>query len=122
MMQNGLVSRTSLRTRLWTFSWLRSHGWPVAGSLVVRSRLQPGVNVVPPKALPPASWQTRGCEKISQTSGPLRSKSSRAFFRISSTRMSSGTSRHLFNRLSGVSSITQSSRTLPVDKLHVRRE
>ena len=121
-MQYGCVDLMSFLTRVCTDSRLRSHGSPVAGSFVVRSRLHPGRSVVPPNFLPLASWQTLGCENISHTSGPLRSKSSSAFFKVSSILMSSGFSRYLLSLASVVSSTMHSSMSFPVDRLHTLRE
>ena len=73
MTQNGRVSLTSFLTLLCTLGLLRSHLSPVAGSNVVRSRLHPGVNVSPANLRPEASWHIRGCENISDTSGPTLS-------------------------------------------------
>ena len=77
----------------------------------------PGLKVILPKLRPAISWHSLGCEKISTTSGPFRSKSLRAFLRVSFTRMSSALPRSRFNLSSDTLSVSQSPRTLPVERL-----
>ena len=104
--QNGLTSRTSLVTLDCTAGLLKSHGCPVAGSSMVRSKLNPGLRVVPRKLRPAITWHSLGCENISTTSGPFRSKSFRAFLRVSSTRMSSTLPKSRFNLSSVTASVS----------------
>ena len=85
---NGFVSRTSCLTRFRTSLFPMSHGFPVKGSSIVRSRLHAGRSLLFPCT--PASCATRGCEDTSEMSASLALYSSGAPLIVSSIRMLSG--------------------------------
>ena len=108
-----ISSRTLSRTSL----LFRSHRFPVAGSSRVRSRLHPGLMVIPLYDLTAASCAMRGCENISDTSLSLAPYMWSAPFIVSSILMSSAS---LSLRLSSESLVLptmQSSMIFPVLRL-----
>ena len=119
--QKGSVDLTSLLTLLCTIGQLRSHLRPVAGSVVVRSRLHPGCSVSPPNLRPDASWQILGWENISETSGPFLSYRSSALRSTNSTLMLSSWAIGRCSTASAVICTSHSSNNIPVDRLHTLR-
>ena len=118
MIQKVFVALINLQTRLCALGCLRSHACPVQGSFVFKSRLHPGLSLVPPNFLLSTSWHTLGCENLSHTSGPLRSNISMEFLRVTSTRMLTCFGKRRCSSSSGTSSMSDSSSNFPVLKLH----
>ena len=114
MTKSGRFSAMIFLTLDWIFSLDRSQGFPVWGSALVRSKLQPGIKSTPSLLLAVASCATRGCEYSSTMSEPILLKMSRDPFTSTSTRMSVTLSSFLCRQSSGVSSMMHSSNIFQV--------
>ena len=112
-MQKGSLSLIRFITLAWIFRSDKSHGFPVEGSLVDKSRLHPGLKVVPSNFCAVASWHILGLEYISATSGLDLMYRSWAPVSTNSTRMSSGSGSSRLRMLSADLSNSHSSIRTP---------